>query len=319
MDNKITKKRIKDMLSYNWIFIAVILTAIIIVFEFIFNLVGVVPTVGQTFKFYTDVGVSSETMTDVYNKMVKNGVFSFDILSVEYEKNDSVAEQMFYRLSVQDGDVVVSNIVGITEEDADVRANKLIDDKRSYFIMPLDKFNQDGKNYLSGFLKDGEQDCFDFSKLDKSKIEDNFRTRMKKDNRFRDKENFNNGLEQEYLRIAKLCVDLKDFNYLMEERQDLFYNYTRYTQLSKKQSEYSEALMNETKRPYGLLLGKLTGGQENVTSYFRDETNGSAEELVLMVFDFTEQQKDLQYESVSFIMEIVKNCSDIDLPSKISD
>ena len=57
MDNKFTKKRIQNMLSYDWIKMLIMVLAIVLVWSLAFTIGAPRATAGQVFCFYYYTGV----------------------------------------------------------------------------------------------------------------------------------------------------------------------------------------------------------------------------------------------------------------------
>ena len=57
MDNKLTKKRLSDFLSYDWIIMLVVIVAAIVLWELVYTIAAVRLTEGQNFKYYYDVNM----------------------------------------------------------------------------------------------------------------------------------------------------------------------------------------------------------------------------------------------------------------------
>ena len=147
---------------------------------------------------------------------------------------------------------------------------------------------------------------------------------MKKDNRFRTDSKKEEGKKLERERIFRLVDELNDFAYLLEygKTHDIFYKYTRYTQLSenaikeKEKTAYTKLVEAEKEAGrenavYGLKMESLTNGKHAPQEIFKLEEKSDASGVVLMVFNFFAYQRELQFETVSFINSIVRSCSDI--------
>ncbi len=288
MDNKITKKRLANFLSYEWIIMLVAVVAGILLWEFIFTVSGVRLTAGQNFKIYYDKKISSNS--DIYSLITKdNKTFSYDVIEINIE--DVTDDQVLMaRYSVQEGDIIITDCVQENEEDK-VRAKTLID---GYDIYDLDKLLSDAEDYLSRFYNDGV--------LDQEKVKSNFLKRMQKDNRFRTEKEKQKGIEQEIQRIEKLNKDVSDFKTVLEtfSEEDFFW-YSKYAQSGKEEG------LEEPKR-YGLKVENLNGGQYNPSEFFTLSNREDSKDIVILVFNFKSYQKDLQYETVSFLMTVIRAC-----------
>ena len=65
MDNKITKTRLSNFLSYEWILLIILTVAAIVVWELVYTMTSVRLTVGQQYKIYYD----EELDTAGHNKL----------------------------------------------------------------------------------------------------------------------------------------------------------------------------------------------------------------------------------------------------------
>ena len=317
MDNKITKRRLSDFLAYDWIMMIASILAAIVLWELVYGIVSIKLTPGQQFKIYYDQGTTSnERAVDFLND---NNVLSYDILEVDIEQLISDANVLTTRLSVYEGDIIITDA---REIDGAVRAKQVVDTTSIY---TLDGMLLDAKNYLKKFLKDGitaDGAELDYANLDEQKIRDNFIVRQKGDNRFRKDEQIENGVKLECQRIEKLVKDTKDFEYfLLNAPDEVFFNYTKYEQTvngdlpeyydEQYRQIYETELLNRPNAKYGINAGKLTGGEVNPSLYFVLSGETSADGAIIMAFNFLEQQPDLQFECVSYMTAFIRLCSDI--------
>lgn len=341
MDNKITKKRLSDFLSYEWIIMILVAVVAIVVWELVYTVAAVRLTEGQKFKYYYDTGIYSGNDSAFYSLLTGDGedaTFSYDVLSVSSETLNTEYNVLNLRLSVYEGDAIFASSAEIENSNGNSRAKTIVDSESVYVLNDL---LTDGVNYLARFLKDGksvENDgnavVFDYSNLDENKIKDNFLARMRKDNRFRSDSQKQQGIELEKGRIKKACTELKKFNYLMSigEEKGLFFRYTRWQHSLDEANRADSGVSEEDKKAcqervnheiaqhgenavYGLNLEKFTGGAKQTSEYFRTVDKTTSEGMVLMLFDFYDvaaaKQVDLQLETVSFVNKIVEEFSDL--------
>lgn len=312
MDNKITKKRLGHLFSYDWIVMIISFIAIVLVWEFIFQVASVRVTMGQTFKYYIDYTVDYKEAT-VFNQMLidEQAFDSLNILKVDTEPLAGEGNDvLFTRLEVKDGDAIFTDTV--KNEQGYARAQTIIDNGHVY---TLDKLLSDAKEYLEKFKTDGQ--------FDEQKMQTHFLQRMKNDNRFRTDEEKEQGVKAEKERILRLNEEVADFEYLLSLDDDLFFKYTRFSQSAEVSSEenkagYEELIEKEKTNGrenarYGINLNALKGGTDklSVSSFFSCSGKDSAENVVLLTFDFLESQPDEQFEVITFINAIVRSCSDI--------
>ena len=336
MDNKVTKRRLSDLLSYEWILIIVTCLAGILLFEFLFTAFSVKLTVGQKFKYYFDHSVvgNYEAVMDFYGD---NYPFSYDVLDFSGEQLGTNADLLPTRLSVYEGDVIfTSNIVSETGTEQMLVRSKVVLDYFSGYSYEI--MLEDAKNYLlTYFMKDGltKENAFsnyNEENFDLEKVEETFRVRMKKDNRYRKEEQIILGINDEYLRVKSLYKEVLDFERLIsykEQYPDLFVNYTLYEQglyyaratqadsLPQWEEDYKrEVDAGRINLIYALNLDELsrhnpTGKKINPSRFVNLEGKNSAEKVCLTVFNFREQQPHLQFEAIPFINTLVRECSDL--------
>lgn len=324
MDSRITKKRLGNYLSYEWILMVVVVLVTIILFDAFYGIIAVRPTVGQEFKVYYDENFSSIDSNKLIDLIKRENTLSYDVLETDYEVliPNSETNVLNIRLSVYEGDIIVTDCTEPDESSTEskIRSEYIIDTESVY---TLDKLLSDGKAYLSTFLKDGCDDPLTYDNLDTDKIDAAFLTRMAKDNRFRSDEQKAAGKIQERARIEKLCKDVKDFEtFLITAPEECFYRYTKYTCLKelradtdlgadyekKYQKEIEEGRENAV---YGIHLGGLTGGRTQPEEYFKVDGAESADKSIMLAFDFLEQQPELQFECISFMCTVIRECSDL--------
>lgn len=341
MDNRITKRRLSDFLAYEWILIIIVAVVAMVVWELAYTIGSVRLTPGQQFKFYYDQSLSSSGMGKLFS-VLDDDVFSYDVLSLDSEALTSEYNVLSIRLSVQEGDIVVTDCKEPAEDakDKTIRAKTIVDNMYGYSYQ---KMLGDAKTYLRDeFLKDSLKTGDDaaqkelakvYDNLDEDKIDAHFRKRMIKDNRFRTEVQKKEGVELEKARIKKLCNEVCDFEKLLAletQNPDLFFKYTKYEQMvASATTEDNKAMyqklvdkeVNEGRGNaiYGLKVAALKDSDVNVgkakinpTEYFKMSGADNAENIVILAFDFWENfQYDLQFECISFINTIVRQCSDI--------
>ena len=308
MDNKLTKKRLSDFFAYEWILTIIVVIAAIVVLELVYTVSATRLSAGQQFKYYLDEDLSAFGNSSVYDLLDVNvgengNTFSYDVLSVESENLNSSYNVLSVRLSVQEGDAIFTS--SAEKEDGTVRAKSIIDE---FPVYDIESLLESAKDYLAQF-KSGD------SGFDEDKIRAYFDERTKGDNRFRTDAERKEGQNNEIARIKKLAKDVEDFETILNSgRENLFFGYTKYEQAAGgdvNDKTYGAAYAKESARLYGINMAALTGGKKNVSDYLQINGGGSAENVVLLLFDFSSYQKDLQFESISFVNTLVKAFSDI--------
>nr|MBO4517595.1 hypothetical protein [Clostridia bacterium] len=317
MDNRLTKKRLSDFLAYEWIITIVAAAVAIVLLEILYTVAAVRLSAGQQFKYYMDAGlyVYDTSVSDLYGLLGVNSgengkTFSFDVLSVESENLDSSYNVLSVRLSVQEGDAIFTS--SVEKEDGSVRAKSIID---GFPVYDMQSLLGSAKIYLNKFVVSGG-DIYNAEDYDENKIRAYFDTRMKGDNRFRTEEEKEEGRKNEIGRIKKLAKEVQDFETLMTigEEKGLFYKYIKYEQASGGEisdGNYGAAYEKELSKGeliYGLNMNAFTGGERTVSDYLK-LSGGTAEGVVLVLFNFSSYQYDLQFECISFVNTLAREFS----------
>lgn len=325
MDNRITGKRLANVLSYDWFKILIIVVAAVFLWSLAFTMGAPRASVGQTFGLfvYSDFQCAkseSEVLSDARDK----GTFSYDVLDFNTR---SLTEQYYGTImaaatSVQEGDVIV--LSDFTDGD---KKNS------SVFRAFVDSY---GLAYdIDELISDAEKYCLDYRAVamtdgkytvDSAAVKQIFADRMKKDPRFRDKnsQKYADGVLQEVARIKKVWNDAQKLKQVLEAHPELKANYRRFEQTlanmdenNSDRADYLEYYENHAERAYGINLGKLTGGKTPITDLYArvlsgegDEKIITAEGIILCVFDYESYQPHLQYETVAFINYIIESYSD---------
>ena len=327
MDNKITKSKVSNFFAYEWIILIVVVLASVLVWELVYTMTAVRLTTGQHFKYYYDESVYSININSLYNTLVDEKTFSYDVLDVGVESLTSDYNVLATRLTVQEGDAIITDAVPQGEGDIKVkRADGLID---SYRMFSFEDLTDRARNYLFSFMKDSVKngrkfseianDEFVYQNLDEEKIAQNFLKRMKKDNRYRKDEAKQQGIQAEKQRIQKLCDEVVFLQTQLDTHPEYFYRYTMYSQMvniceEDEKAGYQELLAQETEKSYGLNAEALVPASGNSklknTDYFRVRNSEYAEkgskDVVILIFDFEAYQKDLQFETISFLNTIIR-------------
>lgn len=329
MDNKITKKRISNLFSYDWVFVIVLCLIVVLLAEFVYAFLSVKLTPGQKFRWFYDEGISDEGDYDVMVLLTKDQTLSYDVINAYSESNLSEANMLEARVAIQEVDIFITHC---REKEDGLVPIKTVVDNQNNNMYTFEKLLCDAENYLIGFLKDDFSSLGDSEKkvkiqdqenLSVEKIYSHFDSRMAKDNRFRTATEKAKGRVEEEKRIFDLVKEVNDFRYLLEvgDQSQLFYRYTRYSQLAeystKNKDLYETIVQMEVDAGrgdaiYGLRVENLKGiGKDDPSKYFKISGEDTSKDVIISVFDFLEYQQDLQFECISFINTIVRACSDV--------
>ncbi len=347
MDNRITKSRLSNFLAYEWIAIIALCVGAVILFEMIFSVSAVRLTVGQEFKFFYDYNIVYSD--NYYNLMTElqiqedmgysNGkTFSYEIQKIDVENLMSDNDVFQYRIAIQEGDIFITDDAVRNKKTNDVeyeytQAKTRIDNFREF--MSYDKMLVDAKAYLSGLLKDGET-AITADNLDSAKIKNGFEKRLGGDNRFRSKEQIEQGLALETERVQRLCKEVSDFEKLLNLGNEYFFTYTKYTQsksVAEKQgqnvAEYDRLIQiekdaNRENAKYGLRIDKINQikvnneGKVDASKYFsrtdlvgQENETDLTKDIVILLMDYLSYQPELQFESITVVNNIVRSISTV--------
>ncbi len=333
MDNRLTKKRLSDLLSYEWIIMIIVCIVSIVFWELMYDVGSVKLTAGQDFKFFYDYTISPSANGDLRRQLSEKNTYSYDVLKISSEAINKDNNVLYNRLSIREGDVIFSDIVGLDDYNASLekgetpknrlRAYSLID-TIEYKIGAIDVMLDNAKEYLkSNFFVDGydeTSDGYGTENIDDAKVRKVFISRNGKDNRFRSAEAVNQGVKLEKDRIVKLCENVKFMQEFFDnpENEDSFVRYTKYSQTCEftknaTSTTYKDLLQMEKtagreNRIYAINLGKLKGGK-NITNFMQYGEDDKITDIIIMSFDFTSYQPHLQYENLSFISSMIKICT----------
>lgn len=332
MDNKITKKRLSHLLSYEWIAMVALIVLCVVIVEFFYSVAGVKLTAGQHFKIFYDQNISYTNSDRLLNHFKDQNTFSFGVYEADSEEGKKEFNVIGYRVTTSEGDIIITDDFLSDKEGASkyARAKTLVDDMSIY---DLDELLVDAKEYLNSFLTDEGGDIYNTQNYSAKKIEDNFRKRAKGDNNYRSEAQIVSGVEKEKQRIFRLIEEIKDFEKVLNLSEEYFFFYTKYEQAYRLTDENKDAALKENLKGgfeaqakqnaekyngretarYGLRLDKFTQtkGKLNATEFFKISNQTKSDNTMALALNFKEDQPDLQYEVIFFLNQIVRSFSNI--------
>ena len=302
MDARITKQRLANMLSYDWLKIVGVIALAVLFFVTFFMMIGARPTDGQKFYVYCyeglNVGGDYSLLAD---DMKKKDVFGYEILDMGSESFSSSGlfggSVFSARRSVGEGRVMFVKDVRTTDSEGKESSVLLhfINNEgtpRENFRMFLDPqmFLEECKGYLQTFF--GEDLA---GPLNHEKARETFLARNAKDARFRTAAKKENGIKQEEERLEKLKADYLFVNASVGEGKALEY-VTYETEIKPHTIGFYLKGLNLTKLVY------YTEKQE-------EEEVQKHEGVALCLFDNGTREGDLKYETVNFLAYLVRKYS----------
>ncbi|MBP5308361.1 MAG: hypothetical protein J6Z34_04405 [Clostridia bacterium] len=314
MNNRITKTRLKQLLSYDLWKIIAIIAAGVFLWSLLFTMFGDSLSEGQKLNVYAyNVTVKVSEMNELLKTGGENDFKSYEIRETQFydfgmysASNTTTAQQFAAWSSVGQLDIFfVSCNEGIVTKQKDENGRE-VETKRSLagdyipYFYPLETLTGDAFDYLKrygGLDADGN--------LDETEIKNYFLDRKRRDNFYRHGQI---DADMEVERFGKLLYaanKMKEF--LSRDDLDIWYT------AEQDGKEYI----------YGVEMGKLglRGGNPATGKTPTDlcgvgeidEVSGSsvASGVALAVFNNKNHQPDLMYESLSFVVAVIERYSDL--------
>ncbi len=315
MDAKITKDRLGNFLSYEWLKIIATAVMVVILLNVLFATVATRTTAGQHFTLvvYKDVNMPVMAADDLEDKMSSGSIFSYDVLSVQVSQ---IANDYFSNLQLQArfsaGDIDATILTDMTfyedgcldscphgkEVSSQSNLHKFVNGYLAACAQ-IDEYMNSCEEYLNTFYAG----AFRTNELDRAAVEAYFRTeRMVGDKRYKNEKSVLAGIEAEAGRIEKLKADYLQFEKNIEEGL-VGIKTVPITKYDEKHQEYTEDL------PYAIDLSGLSKIKEIMSVAYKvgdevhtDETTG----LSLVLHPWADLQKDLQFEQIAFVNYLVQ-------------
>ena len=291
MDARITKQRLGNLLSYDWLKIVAAIVAAVLVLCVFFTTVKSRPRDGQIYYVYAYKDLySGADSTYLGDRLLSQNVFSYEVLktTVEGFQGNSYGDAaLTARRAAGEGTVMFVTDIDTYNDDGSVKDlstfKSFVKGEESAFLK-VDGYFNDCEAYLTRFFgaewRTGE--------LKKGEAESCFRTRNEKDKRYRSESKLQAGIGDEYQRLEKLRAD---YITLLELFENGTYSY----------SVCEDA--NGVEGKYGINVGNLSG----FTSlyYYNDTVNGEtvkkSEAVNLLIFNNQSRGADLRFETISFL------------------
>lgn len=335
MDAKITKTRLGQMLSYDWIKIIAVALAAILVWSLVFTMSATRITATQQFVIMNYPGAwQGKSFNRYYDMLGKD--FSYEIIEMSAEDlatNESqLGTLLETRFAVGTGDVMFAPNVNdpdtkteVKDEQGNVTAttystyiSQFLNTSYFFYVAQLDdSADKDGyftqmKNYLARFYTIASEtertfgsvtlSVATFGDLDESKVEAAFKARIEKnkDKRFKTEEKIKQGVRDEVKRIQSYRAAYDAFFSYLEA------GYIEFTVSSvtlgdtTKTGAYSINLC-----PNEDTMGKLKDYAYYSYTDENEKTLTSAKDMNLLFLELTELDHDFKYENVIFLNKVV--------------
>ncbi len=324
MDARITKKRLGHMLSYDWLKIVALAAGVVILWVLLFQMLATRATIGQTFYIYSyyDTTIRNEKVNELSN-LKEKGALSYDVLEVTdsaLSNNEYLSQMLAAYMAAQQGDVFFITDIP-TENDDETKAES------SEGIAASDVKYTNWQSFVSGYasafarlgnedMKDTENDNkayyfdeleiylnkfysgdFKDGDLDETAVETTFRSRMKKDKRYKTEKQIKSGIADEITRIE----NLKKSYERVKKALDANIISKKYTKIANDSNGDGIITENEWLTVCrGIDISKI----ERITDFIVN-TDGSAEGLTMAIFDWSNYQYHLQFEPITYLDYII--------------
>lgn len=304
MDAKITKARLNDMFAYDWIKIIALTVAVVCLWSLLYAFTGVKLSPGQEFTFIVrSVNFNEKEISDFTESLEKKGIFSYEVQSVvynaitagNYEENTAFEAGM----RAGEGDLFIVEDDAKFDENGDFIQNEnniyQTSDLKAYIdrniVCSLEDMIAYAKDYCAQFYVDG--DISGNGVIDEEFLEQNFRERVKKDNRFRKEKAVQEGIAEERKRIENYLGEALSLEQTLAANPDIVVKYRKYEQSAKLWPDKNYVV--EEEKTYAIDLYKLVGA----TDIVRGESGSDCRGMTICFMNFTKANGDLFYESIA--------------------
>ena len=316
MDAKITKKRLAQMLAYDWVKIVAFAVGAILLWTLIFQMTATRIKPSQQFHVYNYYCNESfgDGFYEVYQDVAKNGQFSYEVIEMNATDLTRSDGQHFTMLDgaveTDDGDVIFVPNVG------DAAYKKETDGVVSYeytytqtfvkryfpHLYSLDEKDENSyfntlKTYLNGFYTNGYADK---DSLDEDKVKTEFKKRVKKneDKRFKKAEQIELGAKLEVDRIQKYRDALVAFEKYVEDGAVSFTNVS----LDLGNGTVVGGVFGLNICPDVTKMGEL----KQQVSYLDENNVSTAKDMNVFFFDFDGTEDSFEFESLLYVNQVIE-------------
>lgn len=327
MDARITKKRIGQMLSYDWIKILACIVAGIFLWSLIFTTAASRLNPAQTFTVYAYCGTSptskfSSRVTSKSGTGLAKG-FSYDVIETNVLDLASAGENAYTlleaRTSVQEGNVAFVSKAEKTgakykdEEGSEYTPTYLQDLLMRLYsgVSVLEESDGTGKEAFfaktEAYLSRYYENIADGDTLRAETVESDFRARVKsqKDKRYKKEAQIEQGVKDETARIESYRDNYLAVKGYLEEGIIALEQTTVYLTYGNNQTKGYTGYFSINLCPDEQQMPGLKG----LISYQDSDGNYTAKDMQLVLLDLIGEKYEYGiYESYAFIRRIVETC-----------
>lgn len=313
MDARITKQRLGNLLSYDWLKMLVTIAIFVFLVVLLFTMTATRVTNAQTFTVYAYNDVTAgRDFNSLADKLKDEDVLSYDILETTTEKFSADSQYDLYSLRRTTGEGTVMFVSDVRVYETDDDGNPVLDengdpkietesvlyslamgstvdseDPISGTLYDCKYYIESCAEYLSGFF---EGDWETSNTLDEAAVRASFLERNSGDKRYKNDEAREKGIADERQRI----LDLRDdYLVVLQCFENGTFKYTEYTAKNVDGSSFTS------------VLGINLGGLEKIAdlAYYTDgEGNQVVSNLNLVIlYNNFHEANGLRFEPVTFL------------------
>ena len=313
MDARITKQRLGNLLSYDWLKMLVTIAIFVFLVVLLFTMTATRVTNAQTFTVYAYNDVTAgRDFNSLADKLKDEDVLSYDILETTTEKFSADSQYDLYSLRRTTGEGTVMFVSDVRVYETDDDGNPVLDENGDpkietestlYSLAMGSTVDSEGPisgtlydckyyiescaEYLSGFF---EGDWETSNTLDEAAVRASFLERNSGDKRYKNDEAREKGIADERQRI----LDLRDdYLVVLQCFENGTFKYTEYTAKNVDGSSFTS------------VLGINLGGLEKIAdlAYYTDgEGNQVVSNLNLVIlYNNFHEANELRFEPVTFL------------------
>lgn len=313
MDARITKQRLGNLLSYDWLKMLVTIAIFVFLVVLLFTMTATRVTNAQTFTVYAYNDVTAgRDFNSLADKLKDEDVLSYDILKTTTEKFSADSQYDLYSLRRTTGEGTVMFVSDVRVYETDDDGNPVLDengdpkietesalyslamgstvdseDPISGTLYDCKYYIESCAEYLSGFF---EGDWETSNTLDEAAVRASFLERNSGDKRYKNDEAREKGIADERQRI----LDLRDdYLVVLQCFENGTFKYTEYTAKNVDGSSFTS------------VLGINLGGLEKIAdlAYYTDgEGNQVVSNLNLVIlYNNFHEANGLRFEPVTFL------------------
>ena len=289
MDARITKQRLANQLSYDWMKIIAAAIGVIFLFLVIFTTIATSPTNAQCFTVYAYTDLKSgEDANLIADTLKTTKTLSYETLKVEFEAfggNDYANEAFTARRAAGQGDVMFISDNEILNEDGTLKTASAL---KTFCVnyagvgRDTEEFFAECEEYLNGFFGDWRT-----GDLDEEKAKQAFLIRNEKDKRFKRDAQIQAGIESEFARLNDLRDDLR-FVYDCFERG--LFSHTYFTPEGETTAQAVAIRVG----------GTGMSGLTRLLYHLNEDGTAASNTINLIVFDNKDRNGEMEYETVTF-------------------